>query len=113
MFDDPAEKFLVAIKKNDPAGIDSLLRRQEVNVDQVLKVYYTIWFLIFLSNFKNLDFGPFYESLKHENHQLYGMCVGFIGCSVILCVSVCAGCHAIYIIHMLLIDVWILILPTG
>ena len=37
LFDDPAEKFLVAIERNDPAGIDSLLRRQEVNVDQVLK----------------------------------------------------------------------------
>ena len=38
LFDDPAENFLVAIEQNDPAGIDSLLRQQEVNVDQVLKV---------------------------------------------------------------------------
>ena len=38
LFDDPAEKFLMAVERNDPASIDSLLRRQEVNVDQVLKV---------------------------------------------------------------------------
>ena len=38
LFDDPAEKFMMAVERNDPASIDSLLRRQEVNVDQVLKV---------------------------------------------------------------------------
>ena len=38
LFGDPTEKFLMAVESNDPAGIDSLLRRQEVNVDQVLKV---------------------------------------------------------------------------
>ena len=38
LFDDPAEKYLVAVERNDPAGIDSLLRRREVNVDEVLKV---------------------------------------------------------------------------
>ena len=38
LFGDPAEKFLMAIERNDPASIDSLLRRQDVNVDQVFKV---------------------------------------------------------------------------
>ena len=38
LFDDPADKFVMAIERNDPASIDSLLRQQEVNVDQVLKV---------------------------------------------------------------------------
>ena len=42
LLDDSAERFLVAVERNDPAGIDSLLRRWEVTVDQVLKVYYNI-----------------------------------------------------------------------
>ena len=71
MFDDPVEKFLVAIEKNDPASIDSLLRRQEVNVDQALKVYYTIWFLIFLLSFQILEtwnFSPIIETMKISNN---------------------------------------------
>ena len=40
LFGDAAEKFLVVVEKNDPATIDSLLRRREVTVDQVLKVYH-------------------------------------------------------------------------
>ena len=52
LFDDPAEKFMMAVERNDPASIDSLLRRQEVNVDQVLKVYCTIWLVNFLLSFQ-------------------------------------------------------------
>ena len=42
----------MAIEQNDPASIDSLLRQQEVTVDQVLEVYCTIWFLISCFHFK-------------------------------------------------------------
>ena len=80
----------MGIEQNDPAAIDSLLRQQEVSVDQVLKVFRTIRFLIFTFHLKfYLDFGPFYESLKHENHQPCGIHAGFVGCK-----KVCAGCHA-------------------
>ena len=41
LFGDPAEKFMVAVEKNDPAAINSLLGRREVTIDQVLKLYYT------------------------------------------------------------------------
>ena len=63
MFDDSAERFLAAIERNDPATIDSLLRRREVTVDQLFKVYYiirlVIFMLNFISNFRNLT-----QSLK-------------------------------------------------
>ena len=53
---------------------------------------------VFISNFKNLDFGPFYESLKHEKHQPYG--IRFVGfCEK---VSVLVAMQ-LYAIHMLLI----------
>ena len=42
MFEDAAGRFLVAVERNDPATIDSLLRRREVTVDQLFKVYYII-----------------------------------------------------------------------
>ena len=45
LLDDATESFHVAVERNDPAGIDSLLRRREVTFDQVLKVYYNIWWL--------------------------------------------------------------------
>ena len=65
MFDDRAERFLEAIERNDPATIDSLLRRREVTVDQLFKVYYiirlVIFMLNFISNFRNLT-----QSLKQR-----------------------------------------------
>ena len=63
----------MAIEQNDPEGIDSLLRRQEVNVDQVLKVYCTIWLVIFMFSFQlseTWNFGPIIETMKMNSTEV-------------------------------------------